>query len=153
MKEVAGNLWDYHDQGHWVVITTNGTVRGDGECVMGRGVAAQAKARFPNLPRELGQRIRDQGNVPQSFSDYRLLTLPVKHNWWEKADPVLVKDMLIRLIGIAKLLSVSKHKELNNIFPLYMVRPGCGNGQLSWRDVKPFIEKYLDDRFIIVEVK
>ncbi len=34
---------------------------------------------------------------------------------------------------------------------VYLVRPGCGNGQLKWEDVKPLIAPILDDRFIVVE--
>ena len=34
---------------------------------------------------------------------------------------------------------------------VYMARPGCGNGQLKWEDVKPLIAPILDDRFIVVE--
>jgi hypothetical protein len=29
-------------------------------------------------------------------------------------------------------------------------RPGCGNGQLEWRDVKQVIRPILDDRFVVV---
>jgi hypothetical protein len=37
MKEVIGNLWFYYDKGATAVITTNGYVKRDGRCVMGRG--------------------------------------------------------------------------------------------------------------------
>ena len=32
-----------------------------------------------------------------------------------------------------------------------LVRPGCGNGQLQWGDVRPEIVDILDDRFTVVE--
>lgn len=44
MKECQGNIWTYGAD--IIVITTNGTVRKDGACVMGRGVAQQALKRF-----------------------------------------------------------------------------------------------------------
>lgn len=37
MKEAVGNLWDFHEQGKWIVITTNGSVNMAGYAVMGRG--------------------------------------------------------------------------------------------------------------------
>lgn len=57
MKEVTGNIWDYHEKGYWIVITTNGTVKANGEAVMGRGVALQAKRKYQGLPWRLGQEI------------------------------------------------------------------------------------------------
>jgi len=43
MKEVIGNIWNYYNKGNWIVITTNGTIKKNGEAVMGRGVALEAK--------------------------------------------------------------------------------------------------------------
>ena len=142
MKEVKGDIWDYYDRGNWIVITTNGTVKKNGECVMGRGVALQAKQRFPELPLKLGQAIKVSGNVPRGFLSLKLLTLPTKHNWWEKSDLVLIEE------GCKKLMIDYK---VDSLKVVYMVRPGCSNGRLDWKDVKPILEKYLDDRFIIVE--
>lgn len=137
MKEIIGNLWDFHRQGHWVVITTNGVVRRDGACVMGRGVARQAARKFPHLPYELGAKIKAHGNRVHVFSAYRLITFPVKHRWWEKAD--------ISLIAIS-----SQQLQRLPFRKVYLVRPGCGNGQLDWDEVKPLLEQHLDDRFIVV---
>ncbi len=45
MIEEFGDIWEI--PGDARVITTNGVVRKDGACVMGRGVALQAKMRYP----------------------------------------------------------------------------------------------------------
>ena len=144
MKEVKGDIWDFHKQGYWIVITTNGTVKSNGEAVMGRGVALQAKQRFSDLPIILGNNIKTFGNKAFILGK-GVTTLPVKHNWWEKADLTLIEEST---------------KELRNLFvtviteypiPIYLVRPGCGNGGLDWGDVRPILEKYLDDRFVVVQ--
>lgn len=150
MKEVEGNIWDFYDQGYWIVITTNGTVKKNGEAVMGRGVALQATIRFPKLARELGNRIKGcpmpygeytEGNKVKVFHQYRILTFPVKHNWYERADLTLIEES-------CRQLREASHGVQHET---YIVRPGCGNGGLNWRDVKSILEKYLDDRFIVVE--
>lgn len=146
MKEIRGNIWDYHDKGYWIVITTNGTVKANGSAVMGRGVALQAARKFPDLPRAIGQCIRVFGNEVfimdrgDPSGGYRILTFPVKHNWWEKADLTLIEESCKKL----KATWSCPDK-------VYLVRPGCGNGGLDWKDVKPILKEYLDDRFIVVE--
>jgi len=142
MLEVTGNLWDFWEKGEWIVITVNGTIKKDGSCVMGRGVAKEAALRFPKLPLELGKGLREHENISMVFGQYQVITFPVKHNWWERADLELIKES-------AEILA--------NLFPtkdntkVYMVRPGCGNGGLKWEDVKPVIAELLGDNFIIVE--
>lgn len=38
MREINGsNIWDFYNKGFWIAITTNGTVKKNGEAVMGRG--------------------------------------------------------------------------------------------------------------------
>ena len=45
MKEVTGNIWDY--PADIVCITTNGSTTRNGSAVMGKGIALQAKERYP----------------------------------------------------------------------------------------------------------
>lgn len=150
MKEIKGDIWDYHKKGHWIVITTNGEVKDTGEAVMGKGIALQAKQRFPDLAKELGARIKgcpmpygeySVGNTLKVFHKYRIITFPTKNKWREKSDLNLIEES-------CRQLKEASHGVQHNH---YMVRPGCGNGKLDWRDVKPILEKYLDDRFIVVE--
>jgi len=142
MIEAPGDLWDHHAAGQWVVITTNGIVRKDGACVMGRGVALQAAQRFPDLPFVLGAAIEVDGNHVHAFRDFRVFSFPVKRHWIEPADPNLIQQSARQLWYAFWKMNLDK---------VYMVRPGCGNGQLKWEDVKPLIAPILDDRFIVVE--
>ena len=141
MKEIQGNIWDFHKQGHWVVITTNGSIRKDGKAVMGKGVAKEAAERFPGLAEDLGTRISHFGNHFFRFDGLGIATLPVKHRWMEKADFTLIEQSIKEMLETLPC----------NLTKVYMVRPGCGNGGLDWKDVKPILEIYLDDRFVIVE--
>ena len=141
MKQITGDIWDYHKRGHWIVITTNGTIHKNGVAVMGKGIAKQAALKYPKLPYYLGLAIKDVGNIGHIFPDYKIITLPTKHNWWEKSDITLIER------GCKALSKMHARVKVN----IYMVRPGCSNGKLKWEDVKPIIEQYLDDRFVIVE--
>lgn len=153
MKEVTGNIWDYHKQGNWIVITTNGNINKVGECIMGRGIALEAKKRFPLLPKQLGNTITEHGNhVHRFFCLYdfpdapitKIITFPTKHNWWEKSDLALIERSCEELVDTVSMF-------LHNYELVYLVRPGCNNGQLEWKDVKLVLEKHLDNRFIIVD--
>lgn len=149
MREAYGDLWDFVvDNGGILVITTNGTVKKDGRAVMGRGIALEATKRFPYITKELGVLLTDQGNHVFDLGELRIgkyevhiVSMPVKHNWWEKADPKLIQRSAFEL----------DQKATEKGWPsVWMPRPGCGNGGLRWEDVKPRIEDILDDRFIAV---
>jgi hypothetical protein len=147
MIEVRGNLWTYPADVR--VITTNGTVKKNGECVMGRGCALEAKQRFTWLPKMVGDHIQSFGNLPANFKHshdmvgYTLWTFPVKSNWYEKASLALI-EMSAR--HLAAIFSHPEYKDTVVVMP----RPGCGNGQLKWEDVKPILEPILDDRFHVI---
>jgi len=148
VKSIRGNIWEFRREGEgkYIVIPTNGSVKSNGECVMGRGLAFQAKVKFPNLPKELGERIKQYGNQVFLWTKYRLITFPVKHNWWEKADINLIIE------SCNQLMEIFKYNLTGLPTPVYLPKVGCGNGKLNWSEVEPFLEQLLDDRFIVCEV-
>ena len=139
MIEVVGDLWTY--PADWRVITTNGFVKTNGECVMGRGCAKEAKEKYPGLPLIVGSIIKHWGNVVRPIEIYKLFTFPVKHNWWEKADPELIKQSAEKFAEII----FGQFDETEIVMP----RPGCGNGGLKWEDVKPLLESLPDNVKVI----
>jgi len=68
----------------------------------------------------------------------------VKHKWWEKADLGLIYQSTQELVKVA---------DREDFKTILLPRPGCGNGGLYWDDVKPAIDGYLDDRFLIIEYR
>lgn len=126
--EERGNIVDFWLLGNVIGITTNGFVKDNGRCVMGRGIALSIRDRVPDIDLQIGWHIRAKGNVPQYFPDAKIFTFPVKHNWWEKADLELIAQSAEIIAG----------KKLDRID---FVRPGCGNGKLDWRDVRPVLDR------------
>ncbi len=124
MLEEKGDLWEMEADAR--CITTNGTVKKNGEAVMGRGVALQAATMYPSLAWELGQFLNDYGNTLAFWGgfDLDLFTFPVKHNWWAAADIELIKQSCTQLINLLDDTQVF-HRVL-------LPAPGCGNGGLAY---------------------
>lgn len=145
------DIWNYND----VIITTNGYVSKNGEAVMGRGIAYEAKknlicayhdSRFCKIEKVLASRLSEEGNVPMYLGHwenkdtekvYRIWTFPTKHHWQESSDIELIVNSAILI------------KDLVEAFEVHMPRPGCGNGRLNWSVVRPQISHILDNRFIV----
>jgi hypothetical protein len=146
VKEIYGNMWDFYGRDNYIVcITTNGFVKKDGTAVMGRGSALEAKQRWPWFPKALGESIRKNGNVVRIFhtsgdETEGIIVFPVKHNWWEMGSLELIQKSAKDLEALA--IGASDH-----IFILG--RPGCNNGRLEWKDVKPLIEFLPDNVHVI----
>lgn len=146
MKEIVGELWDYFDKPNTIIcITTNGAVRTDGKAVMGRGCAFEAAQHFKGLPKNLGTHIREHGNIFWVTSMHcdetgGLAFFPVKHKWWEQADIELIKKSALGLAVCA-----IAAPDWTFILP----RPGCGNGRLTWAEVKPVLE-FLPDNVLVI---
>ncbi len=143
MKEIVGDIWDFHEQGKWIVITTNGTIKANGELVMGKGIALQARQRYPDIPKTLGSYIKEYGTRVALDGQHGLIFFPTKYDWRKASDLKLIEVSACELTEQLELVK-------GYPTPIYMPRPGCGNGGLNWEDVKPVLEKYLDDRFVVV---
>ena len=146
MKEIKGNIWDFHDKGNWIVISTNGTITKSGKLVMGRGVALQAKERIKYIDSTLAYYIKQFGNKPVLLMGEKIITFPVKHNWFEKADLKLIEISAKSLIKSLNSMTFTQEDKI------YLPRVGCMNGGLDWKDVKPILEKYLDERFVVCDI-
>ena len=147
MIEVKGDIWKFWERGFFIVIPTNGYVKMNGEAVMGRGLAFDASIKFKSLAFELGALLKKYGNDVFIHPTYRIFTFPVKHNWDEKADIELIKFSCVGLQSLVNL----RVKPIS--LPVYIPRVGCGNGMLEWKDVKPILESYLDERFVVVSME
>lgn len=152
MIEVTGDLWTFtHEKPIIRCITTNGMVKNNGTCVMGRGCAREAAKRYPSLPKMLGSHIKQHGNVvgwffpeggPPLILSCPILSFPVKHKWMEPADSELISLS-------AKKLDIFARDAAGSDTIFLLPRPGCGNGQLKWEDVKPLLE-FLPDNVLVI---
>lgn len=154
MLEEQGDLWVLPADVR--CITTNGDVRGDGQAVMGRGCAREAKDRFPGVATYLGLLLEQQGNHVHELmvsphlpgttiaETWDLVSFPVKHHWREPAD----LDLIVRSCRELMALADARPEWKRILLP----RPGCGNGQLDWEtQVRPAIFYLLDDRVVVVD--
>jgi len=130
-----------------ICLTTNGFVKKNGCCVMGAGNAKQARDKFDGIDKSLGGLIKEKGNIVQiiwKLENTFILSFPVKHNWWEKADINLLESSAKQLVKLTDEMGWQK---------VILPRPGCHNGKLKWlSEVKPILRKYLDNRFYIINL-
>lgn len=138
MNRSSGNIWNFYNL-DYIAIPTNGTVTKANRLVMGAGVARQAKQIFPNIDLEFGRRVKEYGNQVHYLHSPRVLSFPVKNNYWDKADSELIK-LSCNQAMIARPANAR----------VYLPLVGCGNGGLRKEDVLPILDKYLDDNFTLI---
>lgn len=139
MLEAAGDIWEYTGRGI-IVITTNGSLTRDGRAVAGRGVTLQAAGRYPWLAERLGSLLREQGNHVFDLGS-GIVSFPVEETAWSYPDLRIIARSAEEL----RLLADAGGWEL-----IVVPRPGCGGGGLLWRDVRPLLESWFDERFIVI---
>jgi len=140
VRELQGDLWEEHARGAVVVITTGGQVNRDGCCAMPRGCARQARERFAGLDWTLGQLIRAHGNHVFDLGR-RVVSFPVENSPLEVPSLVLIEQSCRELVDL------TGYKGWGE---MVVPRPGCGGGGLEWPTVRPILEKYFDERFLVI---
>jgi hypothetical protein len=141
MLEQCGNMWKIVDADARCV-TTNGVVKSNGNAVMGRGVAMQARQRYIGVDRELGQLLRARGNHVHKLAE-DLVSFPTKNDWRHISSRVLIERSARELVALADAEGWNR---------VLLPRPGCGAGGLRWVEVQPIIAPILDDRFVVVSL-
>ncbi len=147
MKEIYGNAWKIFKDFDALCITTNGAVKKNGACVMGRGIAYQAKKSLPGIDLELGNLIKENGNIVQCIRWNKdmtkvIIAYPTKHHWQQQSDI----DLIVKSAHQLEALYWAMPKNSRILLP----RPGCSNGRLLWSEVKPKIAPILNDNIYIV---
>ena len=108
---------------------------------MGKGIALQAKKKYPDLYRYY-KGLCDKKEikpgrprmVKMSSHKYPFLLFPTKDDWRNPSKYEWIET------GLKKI----KENE-DKITKLALPPLGCGNGQLEWEKVRDLIIKYLDD--------
>jgi hypothetical protein len=164
MNNIKGNLFE--QKADAICITTNGFTKANKTAVMGRGCAAEAAKRIPQLPNVLGGLIHRYGNRTMRLgclNGQTLVSLPVKPitalcdksnvvshmrhrfepgdtvpGWACVACPDIIVESCRQLVAMT-----NKFGWKTVILP----RPGCGAGELDWSDIEPLLQEVLDHRF------
>lgn len=150
--EYDGNIFLLpKEPGDACLVTTNGMVRKDGKAVMGAGIAKYCRDNFAGVDRILGEKLKSHGNhvhylggiwtVTGGNVRFMLFSFPTKHDWKDGSDPELIRQSCREMMRLADAYKTGT---------VYMPCPGCSNGRLDyWTDVRPILERELDDRFTV----
>jgi hypothetical protein len=135
-------MWSVFEGDDKFLITTNSTVKRNGALVMGRGIALQAKTRFPGLDLALGQAIL---RVCPNQGRYGLIVgrklgiFQVKYHYAAPADLELIRYSTGMLTAYA-----AEHPDIR----IHLNYPGIGWGHLSQEQVAPIILALPDNVFV-----
>lgn len=160
---MIGDLWEaFNEQADAVLIPTNCQINARNQLVMGRGVAVEAKERFPELPKYFGKAVQAQRELCLSkgfeFGVYhsQIWLVPVKilqHAKYQYAVHFPTKihwteDSNLELIGRSakQVKTVADHLGWTKIV---LPAVGSGLGRLPWDQVQSVLEQYFDNRFIV----
>ena len=140
MLETVGDIWEHADRGEVIVITTNGSLTRDHRAVLGRGVARQAAIRFPRLADALGRLLAEEGSHVFDLGDC-IVSFPVEETAWSQPDLRIIARSAEELRQLA---------DRSGWQRVVVPRPGCGGGGLAWKDVRPLLAPWFDQRFTVI---
>lgn len=155
MKIEQGDLWQKHQEGHHICIPVNKERKTNGDAVMGAGLANEARLMFPDLPKKLGEFIRQNNRWASGLfchlPNYRLFLLATKESWRETSKLTTI-ERSCELLAHAYRNTLRTGTLVSPIrWPIYLPKLGCGCGQLKWPSVQPVMAKYLaTDDFVVL---
>ena len=133
IEYIEGDIFESPAQ---VIVNTVNTVG-----VMGKGLALSFKQRYPQMFEKYRaaceKHLLTIGKRRLLYeTDQWLLLVPTKEHWRNPSKLEYIEK------GLMKFAQTYAEKGITSIaFP----RLGCGNGELSWVDVKPLMERYLKE--------
>lgn len=151
MKLATGDMWSMYGDAY--CITTNGVVTPSRRAVMGRGLALEAKERFPGVDIALADRILRNGHRTQIIDSWApfspassksptvLVSFPTKNDWRDPSDLDLIVKSSHELMTL-----IEEQRWADVLLPA----PGTGNGWLKWDVVEEAIAPILDERVTVV---
>ncbi len=169
MQEIIGeDLFDKIPEANAICISTNCSLLPNGKNPMGGGSAGAAARRWPEITSIYGHQLMMAPNVPmilgyvakynvEEFTS--IFDIDVNFNIANHTAVVAYPTMtdislpanLVLVERSAQLLT-----ELSDLIgwrKVFSGRPGCGIGGLDYSSqVKPALERYFDDRFVIMHM-
>lgn len=157
-----GNIFDYVGKADCICVTTNGTIKSNGELVMGAGVAKQFYDKYKDLgiarilanklyrgtPLKTMHVVNSKDNICYKAIDAKdnngtyVLSFPTKNHFMDKGDLELIKRSAHRAMLFA---------DMYNLKNIIIPSPGTGCGQLDEEDVYEALNDILDERFTIIK--
>ncbi len=150
-----GDMWDVFDESDLFCVTTNGTVHRNDKLVMGAGIAATAKKKFPNIdgvagsycvnnldPVEGYKRIYKYNFHPVFLKEGHNITKPIigllqtKIYWKWPSNRFLIAESIDKMIDFV-------YNSDYNIQTIHLPFPGIGLGKLKREDVVPILQQKL----------
>ena len=121
-----------------VLVNTINTVG-----IMGAGIALQFKEQYPEMFQKYQtlckKKLLDVCKLylwkSTDTSSKEILLFPTKKHWLNLSELHWIEAGLQKFV---------ENYERLNIKSIAFPKLGCGNGGLSWHDVKPVMEKYLE---------
>lgn len=133
IEYIEGDIFESPAQ---VIVNTVNTVG-----VMGKGLALSFKQRYPAMFEKYKDACEKHlltiGKLMLFYeADHWLLMFPTKKDWRNPSKLEYIEK------GLMKFVSTYDDENITSVaFP----RLGCGNGDLNWNDVKPIMERYLNN--------
>lgn len=141
VRLTKGDMWTAYPTADLFCVTSNATLKQNGELVMGAGIAGEVRRCFPGLPRLIGKKLISVYGESRVLPDYgfyllgKMALFQTKRLWHKKAELGLIE------LSTRGLLAYCQEHPLAQV---HLNFPGIGRGGLPRNRVLPIIEVLPD---------